>query len=213
MVDKKACKKLKKKKTQISISMTKKDRLDNRTVSRGVPPDEFERKYGYSWDYVLVLPVPENTQKENRIRREMVLRSGSSLYLLDESTREDEKTYVDDKDDHGVDGLLHGKSHVRVNLEDREKEIREKNIREDREKEGGGGQGGEEPEFTYSNDTETLTAMQVSPFLSLCYFCFLLSIPSNNPDLYSEICSYCIPCHVLVRWYVRLGVHHNVSIS
>ena len=45
-------------------------KLKNRYLANGDKADGFENKYGYNWDYVLVLPVPLTVQRENMIYRE-----------------------------------------------------------------------------------------------------------------------------------------------
>lgn len=42
--------------------------------------DEFFNRFGYTWDYVLILPVPESMQRENSLRRENMKKGAISLY-------------------------------------------------------------------------------------------------------------------------------------
>ena len=60
------------------------DKLRNRYLANGDKADGFENKYGYNWDYVLVLPVPLIVQRENIIYREKMKVDAISLYKLEE---------------------------------------------------------------------------------------------------------------------------------
>jgi hypothetical protein len=42
--------------------------------------DEFFNRFGYTWDYVLILPVPESMQRENSLRRTNMKPGALSLY-------------------------------------------------------------------------------------------------------------------------------------
>ena len=59
--------------------------------------DEFFNRFGYTWDYALVLPVPESMQNENGVKREMMKKkNGVSLYNAVEDGPDDAHLATDE---------------------------------------------------------------------------------------------------------------------
>ena len=90
-------------------------KLKNRYLANGDKADGFENKYGYNWDYVLVLPVPLTVQRENMIYREKMKVDAISLYKLEEE--EMNHAHMPDKEEREIEGGGEGDGEIGTHLD------------------------------------------------------------------------------------------------